>query len=653
MTLVLPTFHPATVLHGSGEAAPIIEIDLARARKLAEHGFVDSLRRIIVWADDEDPEIKARNIARRVRDAIVWMDALPRSPDAPPVALDLETTGLDATTCQIRSCALSPMGADYGISFPLDQAIAQPHRANLWAALRRWLDSLAPKLIQNVAFDIVVLTARGAKVRGAVWDLLPLHQVACPELEHSLEFIAAQYNDVTSWKEDFRRVARRKSTPVKDLLLYNSEDAIQTQRAFPHVWRQIQDEDLARVAEVVNGCALLSCRMSLAGVFVHEPTRKRLADELQQARDRSIERIKSALGKPDWNLHRDPDRRLLLYDYLKLPVLEYTEARSEPSTARSAYATSLHLPLVLDFLRANERHKLLSTFVAKLPTRVDARGRVHPSWNVTGTKGGRWSSAAPNMQNVPMELRGMFQAPPGRVLVGGDSNAIELRIQAAFAGAKKLIERFRAKIDVHTESTREIFGAALFDTLDALARKGLRVLTKRVAYASCYGADSDTIHDNLQQDPKLPVEARALLTSERVDAILRGFYINNPEIVDYHDELLAFANTHGYLVFPPLGRKNFFPVVPVDRNACFNRPIQGAAGDYMNLSLRRAEAALPVNALILLNVHDQMVVECDEDDGDRVKSIVEESMNFEVPGPAGIVELLAEAKIGRTWAEVG
>jgi DNA polymerase I-like protein with 3'-5' exonuclease and polymerase domains len=288
---------------------------------------------------------------------------------------------------------------------------------------------------------------------------------------------------------------------------------------------------------------------------------------------------------------------------------------------------------------------------------VDDYGRLHPHWNSTGTKGSRWSSSGPNFQNWRKWLREIVTTKPGRVLVGADSKAIEYRIIVCLAGCKKLLDAFNdPSRDIHSEVAAEVFGSQ-FTSLEKKSKAwtDIRNLAKRVVYARNYRAQPKTICENLKQDPNTPMSIRAILTPAYIEKIAKNFDKAYPEISRYCEAEWDKANRTGKQEIIPLGRIWFHSVLPVEPSVASNVPIQFAAGDFHNLAIKKIFEALPsisATAHLVLSVHDQAVVECDDADAKAVAMLLEESMKFKIEGPAGPIWLGADASADRSWDNV-
>lgn len=297
--------------------------------------------------------------------------------------------------------------------------------------------------------------------------------------------------------------------------------------------------------------------------------------------------------------------------------------------------------------RWRELNQLTKTYLDTLPHLVDAQSRLHTTFEQAIAATGRLSSTNPNLQNVPVrtplgrEIRGCFVAPEGRVLLSADYSQIELRLLAYLAGEAALQEIFRTGQDVHTATASKVFGLPA-DQLDG----GHRSKAKMVNYGIVYGLSAYGLAERLNIERE---EAQ-----EIIDAYLAQF----PGIRGFIESSVEQAKEHGYVEtlwhrrrqIPEIRARNF-QVRQLGERLATNTPIQGTASDVLKIAMLRVERALAPygsRAELVLTVHDELVVECDEALAAEISPLVVEAMT-------GLWEhepaLEVDVGVGRTWLE--
>ncbi|MBC7318967.1 DNA polymerase I, partial [Candidatus Bipolaricaulota bacterium] len=296
-----------------------------------------------------------------------------------------------------------------------------------------------------------------------------------------------------------------------------------------------------------------------------------------------------------------------------------------------------------------ELEKLRNTYIEKLPHYVHPKtGRIHTSFNQTGTATGRLSSSDPNLQNIPaktevgVDIRRAFIAPPGKVLLGADYSQIELRILAHFSGDEALIEAFRRGEDLHRRTAAILFGVAP-EAVDSR----MRTIAKRVNFGIIYGITPY----GLARDQGIP--------QEEAKALIERFFQAYPKVAEFVEKLVEDAKNTGYAK-TLLGRKRPLPGlrnpdrrgIGQDRRNAINTPIQGTAADLMKLAMLRIHQAWKAGKLpaeMILQIHDELVFEVPEGEAEEAGKMVREIMEgvWELAVP-----LKVDLKVGRNWGEL-
>jgi DNA polymerase-1 len=307
------------------------------------------------------------------------------------------------------------------------------------------------------------------------------------------------------------------------------------------------------------------------------------------------------------------------------------------------------IDLVLEY---RELAKLKSTYVDALPRLVNPEtGRLHTSYNQTGTTTGRLSSSDPNLQNIPVRtdlgrhVRRAFAAEPGWRLIGADYSQVELRVMAHISGDEGLLGAFARGEDIHASTA-----AAIMDVSLAEVDSDMRRVAKAVNFGLSYGQTAYGL-------------ARATgLTQAEAENFITAYFERFPKVREYIDTTKARATRQGY-VETLLGRRRYFPELLPGSKAnhnvrmaaermAINAPIQGTAADIINIAtinLHRALQELGSQARMILQVHDELVVEAPEEEVDTVAPLMREVMEnaFELRAP-----LKADIKVGENWEEM-
>ena len=361
--------------------------------------------------------------------------------------------------------------------------------------------------------------------------------------------------------------------------------------------------------------------------------------------DRAQASIFSLAGE-EFNINSTKQLGAVLFDQLGLPPVKKTKTGYSTNAEVLEKLRGRH-PIIDEILEYRQLTKLKSTYVDGLGKVIAPNGRIHTSLQNTVTATGRPSSAEPNLQNLPVrtelgaELRKMFVAGEGSVLVDADYSQIELRLLAHMAGDEAMIRGFRSGEDIHTITASQVFGVSPEDVTPLMRRSA-----KAVNFGIVYGISPFS----LSQDIGVTVaEARAYMDR---------YFAHYPGVRAYMDHVVARAKEDGY-VSTPMGRRRWVPEL---RSSNFNTrsfgervaldaPIQGAAADIIKLAMIRVRDRLLREGLsgrLVLQVHDELIVECPESEAAQVSRLLQEEMEGAV---SLSVPLTADTASGKSWAE--
>ena len=413
-----------------------------------------------------------------------------------------------------------------------------------------------------------------------------------------------------------------------------------------HLSEQVEESGLTDLlTDLEMPLVPMLTRMELAGIAIDDDFFRTMRSKLKRELDLIEEEIFKLAGG-DFNLNSTPQLRQVLFDKLELPVLKKT--KTGPSTDASVLeelaAMGHEVPRLM--MEYRELEKLRSTYVDALPQLVNPRtGRIHTSFNQTVAATGRLSSSDPNLQNIPIrtdlgrEIRKGFVASPGTVFLAVDYSQIELRVMAHFSGDDAFVTAFTEGIDVHRQTASVIFDVPIEEVTG-----DMRGQAKTVNFATLYGQGPFSL-------------ARQLgISREEAKQFIATYFERFSGVRDFLDAQVQMAKDAGY-VETLMGRRRYVPelragnwnVRQFGERVAQNTPIQGTAADMMKKAMIDVQAGLDdmdTGAVVLLQVHDELLLEVPEDEVDRVRDLVVERME-------GAVELavpvVAEWGVGRSW----
>lgn len=588
-----------------------------------------------------------------------WLEKLRQ---APLFAFDTETTGLDAQQAQLvgLSFAVEPHEAAYvPLAHDYEGAPAQLDRTAVLLALKPLLEDPAKaKVGQNAKYDINIL-ANGSpaiEMRGVAYDtMLESYVLNSTATRHDMDSLAQKYLDHTTIAfEDiagkgakqltFNQIHLDKAGP------YAAEDADITLRL-----HQALQARLAQTPSVQP--VLMDIEMPLVPVLAKIERQGALVDAaLLQVQSgelglkmAELEQRAYELAGEEFNLGSPKQLGAILYDKLGMPVLSKT-TKGQPSTAEAVLdeLAEQGYPLPEVLMQYRSLSKLKSTYTDKLPGQINPRtGRIHTSYQQAVAATGRLSSSDPNLQNIPIRtaegrrIRQAFVASPGYKLLAADYSQIELRIMAHLAKDEGLLHAFRNNLDVHRATAAEVFGVALEDVTTDQRRSA-----KAINFGLIYGMSAFGLAKQIGVDRK-----------QSQDYIDR-YFARYPGVLAYMERTRAQAAEQGFvetlfgrrLYLPDINAKNPALRKGAERTA-INAPMQGTAADIIKRAMVNVDKWLSesgLDARVILQVHDELVLEVREDLVELVKDEIRQHMSkaaqLDVP-------LLVEAGIGANWDE--
>jgi DNA polymerase I len=572
-------------------------------------------------------------------------------------AFDTETTSLDYMQAQVvgLSFAVTPGEAAY---LPLAHDYAdvpnQLPRDTTLGRLKPLLESPRhSKLGHHLKYDRNVLLNHGIELNGIAHDtMLESYVLNSTASRHDMDTLAEKHLDhrTTHYEDVAGKGAKQipfSQVRIEDATPYAAEDADITLRLHRHFWPQLEAaEGQCRVyREIEIPLIPVLSRMERTGVRVDADRLFAQSHELAE-RMGQIEREAHSVAGGAFNLGSPKQIQEILFERQKLPVLRKTP-KGQPSTAEDVLEQlALDYPLPRLILEHRSLSKLKSTYTDKLPERIDPdSGRVHTSYHQAVASTGRLSSSDPNLQNIPIRteegrrIRQAFVAPPGRLLVAADYSQIELRIMAHLSGDGGLLKAFAEGKDIHRATAAEVFGVPL-DRVSSEQRRA----AKAINFGLIYGMSAFGLARQLGID-----------RGDAQDYVDR-YFARYPGVKDYMESTRERAREQGF-VETLFGRRLYLPDIRASNaqvrgqaeRVAINAPMQGTAADIIKRAMIQVDTWIResrIPAAMILQVHDELVLEVDEGAVDRVREELCERMS---KAAELNVPLLVEAGVGENW----
>lgn len=385
--------------------------------------------------------------------------------------------------------------------------------------------------------------------------------------------------------------------------------------------------------------------MELKGFLVDVDGLKEMSNRLA-TRISEIETEIFGLVGYEFNLNSPKQLGVALFEKLGLPAKKKT---------KSGYSTNAEVledlkdkhPAVSLLLEYRQLAKLKSTYTDGLQNCVAEDGRIHTTFNQTEARTGRISSLEPNLQNIPVrtelgkKLREFFIAEDGNALVDADYSQIELRVLASIANDENMISAFESGADIHTATAAQVFGLPI-----DMVTPVLRSRAKAVNFGIVYGIGAFSLAKDIG------------VTRKEADNYIKNYLASYPNVASYMENTIKNAKLNGY-VTTLFGRRRYLPELSSSNGmlrafgerVARNAPIQGTAADIIKLAMIKVFDTLKrevPSAKLILQVHDELIVECDKKDAETVSGILKTEMENAVHLS---VKLIADAHFGKTWLE--
>lgn len=391
-------------------------------------------------------------------------------------------------------------------------------------------------------------------------------------------------------------------------------------------------------------CRVLA-EMEVAGFLVDQKALGQFGEGLRQRIDGVQKEILELAGE-EFNINSTQQLGVILFEKLGLPPVKKT---------KTGYSTSIEVleklqgkhPIIDQIMEYRQLTKLNSTYVEGLSKVIGPDGRIHTCFQNTVTATGRLSSTEPNLQNIPVrtplgaQMRDMFVAPAGKVLVDADYSQIELRLLACIAGDQAMIDTFASGGDIHSSTAAQVFGVGPDEVTGEMRRHA-----KAVNFGIVYGISDFSLSQDIG------------VTRREAAEYMERYFDKFQGVRAYMYEVVKKARKDGY-VETLMGRRRWLPELgssnynlrSFGERVALNMPIQGTAADIMKLAMIRVRDRLlkeKLEARLVLQVHDELIVECPAQEGETVRRLLVEEMEAAATLP---VPLETDAHIGKSWGE--
>lgn len=604
-----------------------------------------------------------------IRDQAALEELARKLEAAQAIAFDTETTSTDQMQARLVGIALSVEPGE-GYYIPVGHEASDADQLPLEQVIERLRPALTnlniPKYGHNIKYDAVIMERHGLKVEPLSFDtMIGVWLIDAGRSRGNLGLksqafirLGIEMTEIRELLGSGKNQITMDLVPVERAAPYAAADADMTLRLQQLVGQELAEQNMEKLFyEIEMPLVPVLIDMEQEGVLVDVDLLKQMSIELREVTGELIGRVYEIVGY-DFNLNSTQQLSKALFETLQLP----TDGIRKTSSGR--YSTAAD---VLDILRDRdttgviesifeyrEAEKLRSTYVDALPALINPEtGRIHSSFNQTGAVTGRLSSSNPNLQNIPIRtemgrrVRDAFIAPPGHVLLAADYSQVELRILAHISGDEALLQAFHNDQDIHATTAAAVYNIPLEEVTRAK-----RSFAKSVNFGLLYGMGAF----RLARDSGL--------TLTDAEAFITAYFERFPKVRQYLDATKQMAIEQGY-VDTLLGRRRYFPALQSDARGrqagiarraaereAINMPIQGTAADIIKVAMINLHHALQERDLhgqMLIQVHDELVLEVPEDEADETVTLVKEVMENAYPMD---VPLRVDASTGLRWGEL-
>ena len=572
-------------------------------------------------------------------------------------AIDTETTSLNYMQAEIVGISVAIVSNE-AYYIPLmheyDGVPNQLDREYVLQKLKPWLeDKEAKKIGHNLKYDSHIFANHGIELNGTDFDsMLESYVLNSTATRHNLNAVAKRYLnlDTTSYEDVAGKGAKQigfNQVSLEDAIHYAAEDADVSFQLHQTLHPKLMAiNSLAKLYTNIEA-PLLKVLQTIErnGVLIDESMLQKQSDQFAITL-KELESKAYSLAGAEFNLNSPKQLQEILYDKLSLPILKKTP-KGQPSTAENVLQRLAEdFPIVQTILNYRTTAKLKTTYTDKLPLMINQdTGRVHTSYHQAVTATGRLSSSDPNLQNIPIRtaegrrIRQAFIAPKGFQILAADYSQIELRIMAHNSQDPGLLDAFQAGLDIHQATAAEIFAVDL-QSVSAEQRRS----AKAINFGLIYGMSAFGLTRQLG------------ITRGDAQEYIELYFARYPKVKEYMDAIRNQARESGFvetvfgrrLYLPDIDSRNYQRRQYAERSA-INAPMQGTAADIIKkamIDLQQRLVAESINAKIIMQVHDELVLEVEDSSVGAVSELVTEAM-----GKAADLDvaLKVDLGVGENW----
>jgi DNA polymerase-1 len=597
-----------------------------------------------------------------VNDEKSLRDLVERLSSAKTISFDTETTSTDQMRADLVGISMAINGEE-GWYIPVGHQAAHgqqlPVKTVIDALRDPFTDPGVQKVGHNINYDLIMLARNGLRPAPLTFDTMIAEWLTNPTSHNlglkNLAWVRLDFRmtEITELIGTGRKQITMDRVPIEKAAPYAAMDAIAVLRLLPELQAELKANSALKLFEEIEMPLVpVIADMEMAGIALDIDFLKKMSKELQTRLNELENQVYEHVGEP-FNINSTQQLSNALFNRLKLVPPDRTRRTEAGNFSTSAEVLeSLHgkHPIVDQLLEYRELSKLKSTYLDALPEEVNpATGRIHTSYNQTGSVTGRIASSDPNLQNIPIrtelgrQVRQAFIAAAGNTLLSVDYSQVELRIAAHMSNDQAMLAAFRADLDIHTATAAAILGKPL-DKVTKTERRNAKAINFGLLYGmSPYG-----------------LTRTSDLTLAEAEDFVEAYFMQFPGVKNYLDNMRRLAAKQGY-VETLLGRRRYFPGLKSGGNPAtrareereaINAPIQGTAADIMKIAMIRVAAALKEHDLsgrMLLQVHDELVLECPQKELKKtaqiVRTMMENAYNLVIP-------LKTEARHGHDWGDL-
>ena len=580
-------------------------------------------------------------------------------------AIDTETNSLDTMVADLVGISLSfKIGEAFYIPLAhknkLDPLVKkQLNSKDVLATIKPYLeDSTIKKIGQNIKYDYRIFLKYGIKMTSMEDTMLMSYALDAGKNRHNMDLLSEIHlqHKTISFK-DVAGIGKAQVTfdlvDIEQAKNYACEDADVTLRLYEFFEQRLFGENVLNVYENLEKPLIkILSSMENNGIKIDQNILGKLSKKFE-IEIQNLEKKIFKISGEEFNIASPKQLGDIIYDKLKIAGTKKTKKgnlATNVSVLENLADQGHEFPKLI--LNWRQKSKLKNTYTDTLPTYINNKTkRVHTSFLLAATTTGRLASANPNLQNIPIkniegkEIRSAFISEKNSNLISADYSQIEMRILSHMGDVTELKKAFLNKEDIHNLTASQIFGVSIHDVDEDMRRKA-----KAINFGIIYGISSYGLAKQIS------------VSNTEAESFLRSYFTKFPEIKEFMNETIKFCRKNGYVKtlfdrkchFPNINDKNH-TLRTFQERACINAPIQGTAADVLRLAMIKIDNKIEeknINANLLIQVHDELLLECQEKDVVNVqKQVSYEMEHASEPLLKFSIPLTVDIKSGKNWSE--